>query len=83
MRAPCARQSIVTPRPSQLLADALAGMDSPPRPGTAEWEALKARHVPSYRRDAFQDKWRKLVASEELNAPLLDFIHDADATTSP
>ncbi len=48
----------------RLLNAHVATMDNPPRPGSAEWEALKARFVPKYRRDAFHDKWRKLVESE-------------------
>lgn len=48
----------------RLLNNFVAGMDDPPRPGTPEWEDLKARFVPKYRRDAFHDKWRKLVATE-------------------
>lgn len=36
----------------------------PPRPGSAEWEELKAAFVPPYRNDAFHDKWRKLIADQ-------------------
>jgi DNA (cytosine-5)-methyltransferase 1 len=48
----------------RLLNEHLATLASPPVTGTMEWEALKARFVPRYRRDAFHDKWRKLVADE-------------------
>jgi len=48
----------------RLLNEHVSGLAAPPRPGTTEWEELKARFVPKYRRDAFHDKWRKLVATE-------------------
>ena len=47
-----------------ILRRHLESMDVPPRPGSDEWEELKARFVPPYRNDAFHDKWKKLVADE-------------------
>lgn len=49
---------------NQLFQETLDSMDDPPLPGTKAWEDLKAKHVPGYRNDAFDDKWRKLIASE-------------------
>lgn len=48
----------------RLLSEHVGTLADPPRPGTPEWEEMKARFIPKYRRDAFQDKWRKFVASE-------------------
>lgn len=48
----------------RLLEEHVATLSDPPRPGTEEWEEMKARFIPKYRRDAFHDKWRKLVADE-------------------
>lgn len=45
-----------------ILRERLEQRDKPLRPGTPEWEELKAAHVPPYRNDAFHDKWHKLVA---------------------
>lgn len=48
----------------RLLNEHVASLPNPPRPGSPEWDQLKARFVPKYRRDAFHDKWRKLVETE-------------------
>ncbi len=48
----------------ELFNEHLRLMDSPPKPGTDDWNDLKAQYIPPYRNDAFHDKWRKLVASE-------------------
>lgn len=48
----------------RLLNEHVAGLETRPRPGSAEWDELKACFVPKYRRDAFHDKWRKLVETE-------------------
>lgn len=47
-----------------ILRDQLGQMDEPPRAGTEQWERLKADLVPPYRNDAFDDKWRKLIADQ-------------------
>lgn len=47
-----------------LFHEHLAGMPQPPQVGSVEWERLKARFVPAYRNDAFDEKWRKLVDDE-------------------
>lgn len=47
-----------------IMRHRLSEMDSPPRPGSSEWDAIKSRIVPPYRNDAFHDKWQKLVADQ-------------------
>lgn len=47
-----------------LLREHLKSLSVPPRPGSPEYEKIKAAHVPPYRNDAFHDKWRKLVADQ-------------------
>ena len=47
-----------------LLRDRLRADDTSPRPGSPEYDEIKAQVVPPYRNDAFHDKWQKLVADQ-------------------
>lgn len=48
----------------RLFSQHIASMTDRPEPGSPTWEDLRAKFVPRYRNDAFDDKWRKLVADE-------------------
>lgn len=48
----------------RLLNEHVSTIENRPETGSPEWEKLKARFVPRYRNDAFDDKWHKLVADE-------------------